>query len=73
MMIGFDPEDFLEGSTKMDGTRKFGYGVDVVRAWCVSKDTDKNILVQREHLDQVNKEVKLFRDILRLILSHVIH
>ena len=45
MMLGFDPEDFLEGSMKMDGTRKFGYGIDVVRAWCVSKDTDKNILV----------------------------
>jgi isoleucyl-tRNA synthetase len=67
----FDPEDFLEGSTKLDGSRKFGYGVDVVRAWSAFKDCDKNMQVQREQLDTVNKEVKLFRDVIRVMLTQV--
>ena len=43
--MAFDPEDFLEGSAKLDGSRKFGYGVDVLRAWSAFKDTDKNMHV----------------------------
>jgi isoleucyl-tRNA synthetase len=43
VVVEFNPEDFLEGSVKMDGERKFGYGVDVMRAWCATKDTDKNM------------------------------
>lgn len=43
-----DPDDLIEGTLKLDGTRKFGYGVDVVRAWCAYKDTDKNLFVQKE-------------------------
>ena len=55
----------------MDGTRKFGYGIDVLRAWCAYKDTDKNMLVLKEHLDQVNKEIKIYRDVVRMLLSYV--
>ncbi len=66
----FDPEDFLEGSTKQDGSRRFGYGVDVMRAWIATKDTDKNMTVQREHIDKCNKDVKLFRDVLRVLMLH---
>ncbi len=29
----------------MDGARKYGYGVDVVRAWSAFKDSDKNLFV----------------------------
>jgi hypothetical protein len=32
----------------MDGTRKYGYGIDVIRAWCALKDSDKNLLIQKE-------------------------
>jgi isoleucyl-tRNA synthetase len=67
----FSPEDFLEGSVKMDGNRKFGYGIDVMRAWCATKDTDKNIHVEKHAMDRVNKEVKLFRDIIRVLLTHL--
>jgi hypothetical protein len=67
----FSPEDFLEGSVKMSGERKFGYGIDVMRAWCATKDTDKNIEVQKGSIDRVNKEVKLFRDIIRVLLTHL--
>lgn len=40
-----DPDDLIDGTLKLDGTRKFGYGIDVVRAWCAYKDTDKNVFV----------------------------
>jgi len=66
----FDPLDFLEGSLKQSGERKFGYGVDVMRAWIATKDTDKNIHIARDQLERVNKEVKLFRDVLRVLLMH---
>jgi hypothetical protein len=45
-----DPQDFIEGTEKMDGERKYGFGVDVMRTWSVGKDTDKNGFVQREDL-----------------------
>jgi isoleucyl-tRNA synthetase len=69
--VAFNPEDFLEGSAKMDGERKFGYGIDVMRAWCATKDTDRNMHIMKGQLDRVNKEVKLFRDILRVLLTHL--
>lgn len=40
-----DPVDFIEGSVKLSGERKFGFGVDVMRAWCAFKDSDKDIRV----------------------------
>jgi isoleucyl-tRNA synthetase len=43
-----DPVDFIEGSIKMGGDRKFGYGVDVMRAWAAFKDTDKNMIVSKD-------------------------
>ncbi|CDW87946.1 isoleucyl-trna synthetase [Stylonychia lemnae] len=68
---GGDPDDLIEGSIKLDGTRKYGYGIDVIRAWCAFKDSDKNLLVQKDHLDQINKEVKVFRDIIRVLCQNV--
>ena len=46
--MSYDPVDIIEGTLKHDGTRKFGYGVDVLRAWCAFKDCDKNLLVSRD-------------------------
>lgn len=45
MQYMLNPEDFIEGSTKQDGSRRFGYGIDVMRAWVATKDTDKKMLV----------------------------
>jgi isoleucyl-tRNA synthetase len=36
-----NPIDFIEGSVKLTGERKFGYGVDTMRAWLTYKDCDK--------------------------------
>lgn len=66
-----DPDDLIEGTVKLDGTRKFGYGIDVIRAWCTFKDCDKNMFVMKEQLEQVNKEVKMFRDVIRVLLANV--
>lgn len=66
-----DPEDFIEGTVKSSGERKFGYGIDVMRAWCASKDTDKYMFIFKDQIDIINKEVKLFRDILRLMLVEI--
>lgn len=65
------PEDLIEGSAKLDGERKFGYGVDVLRAWVAYKDSDKTIGVDREQFDRINKEVKLIRDILRVLITQI--
>ncbi len=42
-----------------------------MRAWCATKDTDKNMHIIKDQLDRVNKEVKLFRDIVRVLLTHL--
>ena len=54
---------------KADGTRKFGYGLDVIRAWCAFKDSDRNLQVTQ--IEAVNKEVKLYRDVLKVLLHHL--
>jgi isoleucyl-tRNA synthetase len=66
-----DPVDFIEGSVKMSGERKYGYGVDVMRAWAATKDTDKSMLITKEQLDQINNQVKLLRQIFRSMLGYL--
>jgi isoleucyl-tRNA synthetase len=44
--------------------------VDVMRAWSASKDTDKDIHVMRDQLEKVNKEVKMFREVVKILLMH---
>jgi hypothetical protein len=39
----FNPVDFIEGTVKQSGERQHGYGIDTMRAWAVSQDTDKSI------------------------------
>ena len=41
-----------------------------MRAWAASKDTDKNIHVLRDQLEKVNKEVKMFREVVKILLMH---
>jgi len=69
----FDPTDFIEGSIKSKGERQYGYGIDVMRAWAAYKDTDKNIHIVREQLEGVNKEVKLFREVVKILLMHTLN
>ena len=38
-----DPEDLIYGSEKLDGTRAFGYGTDVLRFWVATHDGDTNM------------------------------
>lgn len=66
-----DPVDFIEGSVKLSGERKFGFGVDVMRAWCAFKDSDKDIRVMQSQLEDVNKEVKLLRNLLKSLLGYL--
>ena len=40
-----DARDFIDGTEKLDSQRKFGFGVDVLRAWAISKDSDRNSFV----------------------------
>ena len=42
-----DPEDLISGSVKLDGNRKHGYGLDTMRLWAISKDSDANTYVER--------------------------
>lgn len=44
-------EDLMDGSIKADGERKFGYGLDAMRVWCATKDTDRNIFIRREQME----------------------
>jgi isoleucyl-tRNA synthetase len=57
---------------KSDGTRKFGYGVDVMRAWAVYKDSDKSMYVSRDQIEEdVNKDHKMLRNIFRTLLGYI--
>ena len=55
----------------MSGDRKFGFGIDVMRAWAAFKDTDKTMHFQKDQLEQINKEVKLFRLVIRSLLGYL--
>ena len=50
----FNPADLIEGTVKQSGERLHGYGIDTVRAWAVTKDTDKHIHMERDDIEQVN-------------------
>ena len=36
-----DPLDLIEGTVKMSGERKHGFGIDTMRVWAISNDQDK--------------------------------
>lgn len=60
-----DPDDLIKGTLKLDGTRKFGYGTDVIRLWAAYNDTDRNLVLQQDQLDSLNTTLKLFRQLMK--------
>lgn len=42
-----DPEDLISGTEKLDGSRAFGFGTDVMRLWAACLDDDKNKMVSQ--------------------------
>ena len=66
-----DPEDLISGSVKLDGQRKHGYGLDTMRLWAISKDTDTNTYVERADIEQANQEVKMLRGLVRILLGNL--
>jgi len=47
------------------------YGIDTMRAWVASKDTDCNISMDLAEIDNVNEEVKLFRGLILTLMNDV--
>ncbi len=39
------------GTVKLDGQRKHGYGLDTIRAWAITNDTDKNSFIERQEIE----------------------
>ena len=58
-----DPEDLIYGSKKLDGSRQFGYGTDVLRLWASTNDSDKNIIVDDKNLEKCNQDLKFVRNV----------
>ena len=40
-------EDLINGTIKLDGERKHGYGLDTLRAWAILNDKDTNNFIDR--------------------------
>lgn len=49
-----DPADLIQGSVKMDGERKHGFGLDVMRAWAVTQDSDTSSYLVMDEVQSVN-------------------
>ena len=64
-------EDLIQGTVKLDGLRKHGYGLDTIRAWAVQNDSDKNAYVERDDIEKANNEVKMLRSLLRVLLGNL--
>jgi isoleucyl-tRNA synthetase len=66
-----DTEDLIMGSEKLDGTRSYGFGTDVLRLWAATLDDDKNKQVEQEDLVECNNHIKVFRTLMRHILGNL--
>lgn len=66
-----DPTDIIEGTKKLSGEREYGFGVDVLRLWSAIMDSDKALTIDNHQLQEIQKELKMIRQILRLILGHL--
>ena len=66
-----DPDDLILGTVKMDGDRKHGQGLDAMRLWASSHDSDKNFYIEKEELEKSSKEVKLIRGLLRVLVGNI--
>ena len=64
-----DPEDLIDGTVKLDGKRKHGYGLDTVRLWAISKDADTNTFIDRDEFEKNSQDIKMLRGLIRIILG----
>jgi isoleucyl-tRNA synthetase len=64
-------EDLINGTVKLDGERKHGFGLDTLRAWAIVNDKDTNNFIDRQSFEEVNNEVKLLRSLLRVLLGNL--
>ena len=46
-----DPTDLIEGTVKLNGERSHGYGLDTLRLWAISKDSDNDTYFDKEDID----------------------
>ena len=49
-----DPMDLIDGTVKLDGNRSHGYGLDTMRLWSISKDSDKDCFLEKKEVELVN-------------------
>ena len=49
-----DPIDLIVGTVKLDGSRSHGYGLDTLRLWAISKDSDRDTFVEKKELEKIN-------------------
>lgn len=66
-----DPTDLIAGTVKLDGSRSHGYGLDTVRLWAITKDSDKDTFLEREELERVNQDVRTLRGLIRILLGNL--
>lgn len=66
-----DPQDIIEGTIKLDGSWKYGYGAEVFRLWAAKNDTDKDIFVEESELQELSREIKEIWNIFWIMIGHL--
>lgn len=66
-----DPRDLIDGTVKLDGERSHGYGLDTMRLWAISKDSDSDCYLERDDIEQCNQDVKMLRGLIKLMLGNL--
>ena len=46
--------DLIAGTIKLDGNRSHGYGLDTLRLWAISKDSDRDTFLEKQELESIN-------------------
>ena len=66
-------EDFIFGTIKSNGSRQYGYGIDVLRLWAASKDLinekGEYINLLDQHLNNRVSELNVIRKCVRKMLG----
>lgn len=66
-----DPTDLIEGTVKLSGQRMHGYGLDTMRAWAISQDSDTSVTLSVADIDNCNQQLKTIRHLIRTLLINV--
>ena len=66
-----DPEDIIEGSIKQSGERKYGFGAEVFRLWAAKNDSDIDLTIKEEDLQETANELKDIRNLFWILLGHL--